>query len=165
MEEHSKKQKDRIIAFVGDDIASFAELVSYVQSNDVELAQRASWPFSYIAIDHPQWMKPYQHQLLLTLSKPTVHDAVKRNILRIWREHLPEEEILGEVFDQCCLFLRNPHEAGAIRAFSMQVMGEIVVQFPELKHELMLTVDDALLHTSPALASSARKIKKQLSKI
>lgn len=162
---HSKIQKDRIVNFVGDDANLFNELVSYVVSAETELSQRASWPFSYIAVDHPQWMKPHEKKLLDTLSKPVLHDAVKRNILRVWREHLPSDEQLGEVYDCCNKFVRNPHEPGAIRAFALQVMGNIVVRFPELKHELMLTVEDALLHNTPAIASSARKVMRQLAKL
>jgi hypothetical protein len=165
LQAHSKIQKDRIIQFVGEDSSLFDELVSYVVSNDTILSQRASWPFSYIAIEHPVWIKTHEPGLIKALNQSHVHDAIKRNILRVWREFLPDDEILGEVFDCCSTLLRNPHEPGAIRAFAMQVMGNIVVRYPELKHELMLTVEDALLHSTPAIASSARKVNKQLSKL
>lgn len=163
---HSKLQKDRIVKFIGADQGLFEELVSFVLSDELVLAQRAAWPFSYIAIDHPDWIVPYESVLLQTLGRAHIHDSIKRNILRVWRERLPlNEELWGELFDSCSSLLRNPHEAGAIRAFAMQVMGNIVVRYPELKQELMLTVEDAVLHNTPAIASSARRVHKQLSKL
>ena len=54
LKEHSKKQTNKIIKWVGNNQQKFDELVSLFLKGEYRVTQRAGWPLSYIAIEHPQ---------------------------------------------------------------------------------------------------------------
>lgn len=163
LKEHSKAQTDRVIRYVGDDKTRMKELMSLFTGNEHPVTQRAAWAMSYIGIASPELIKPYHKQLLLQMNIPDVHNAIKRNVLRLWQETMPPEPLWGSVYDTCYKLLRSIDEPAAVKAFAMQVMYTICLKYPELKEELLLTIKDMLPYTdSPAIANRGSKIIKRL---
>jgi hypothetical protein len=163
--EHSKAQTDRITKFIGNDKTRFKVLVSLFLGDDYRTTQRAAWPLAYCSLEHPELLEPYQTKLLQKLKEPNQHDAVKRNILRVWAYQMPPIDLWGELFDVCYTFTRSKDEPGAIRAFSMHVMSNITLQFPELATELRSLVEDLMPIGTPAIISRGKKVLKLLDKL
>lgn len=166
LREHSKSQVMKIVNFIGDDEARFAELVQLFLHSDYRINQRSAWAVGHCGILHPSLIKPYFSAFLQKLQEPNIHDAVKRNIVRIWEEVELPEEYLGEIFDVCYGYLYS-NEPYAIQAFSMTVCYRISQQIPELKQELRLTIEDLLMKHqdgSPAIKSRGKKILALLKK-
>ncbi len=163
--EHSKPLTMRIVQYIGDDKTRFKELMTIFLGDSYRLTQRAAWPLAFCSIAHPELIKPYQKELLHKLTEPNQHDAVKRNILRIWVEQMPPENLWGELFDICYVFARSKDEPGAIKAFSLHVMGNITKQFPELATELRALVEDLMPMGTPAIQSRGKKVLKLLDKL
>jgi len=46
-EEHSKKQTDRIVSYIGADKERFAILIQLFFKGEYRITQRAAWPLSY----------------------------------------------------------------------------------------------------------------------
>jgi hypothetical protein len=67
--EHSKKQCDRIVAYIGDDTDRFAGLVAIFFKGEYRLTQRAAWPLSYCVRLHPELIRPYFKALLDNLER------------------------------------------------------------------------------------------------
>ncbi|HSU27017.1 MAG TPA: hypothetical protein VLJ68_01470, partial [Chitinophagaceae bacterium] len=86
LEEHSKSQTNKIIAWIGDSQKRFDELVKYFLSDDKKLSQRAGWPLSYIGIAHPRLAARHIPKMIKNLRKPGLHAAVKRNTIRLLQE-------------------------------------------------------------------------------
>jgi hypothetical protein len=162
---HSKAQNDRIVRYVGDDHKRMKELMQLFAANEPVITQRAAWAMSYIASAHPHLIAPYHNMLLERMMIPGVHDAVKRNTLRIWQEILPPEDLLGAVYDECFRLLRSVEEPPAIKAFSMTVLYNIVVRYPELREELLSTIEDMIPYGTPAIVSRGKKVAKLLKKV
>ncbi|MES2559551.1 MAG: hypothetical protein V4590_07420 [Bacteroidota bacterium] len=164
LREHGKSQVIRIVQYVGDDPQHMQELMDLFLGNNNRITQRAAWPLSYIGIAHPDLVKPYHGKLLDTLEQSGIHDAVKRNILRLWVEIMPPEKYWGVLYDRCYVLTRSKDEAIAIRVFAMHVMGNIAIKYPELAFELKSLIDELMLLDRPAFVARGKKVLKMLDK-
>lgn len=166
LREHSKNQVMKIVNFIGEDEERFSELVQLFLNADYRLNQRSAWAVGHCGILHPQLIKPYFSAFIQKLQEPNIHDAVKRNIVRIWEDVEIPEEYLGEIYDICYGYLYST-EPYAIQAFSLTVCYKISIKIPELKQELRLTIEDLLLkhqEGSAAIMSRGKKILALLKK-
>ena len=81
--EHSKRQTMAIVEHIGSDPKRFAELMSIFFEGEYRLTQRAAWPMNHCTERQPQLISPYLSRLVNQLERDDVHDAVKRNALRL----------------------------------------------------------------------------------
>jgi hypothetical protein len=163
LREHSKPQTLRIVDYVGSSPQRMKALMDLFLGDEYRITQRVAWPLSYIGIAHPNLIKPYHGKLLESLQQQGLHDAVKRNILRLWIEAMPPETYWGEVFETCYRLARSKDEAIAIRVFAMHVMGNIAIQYPELTVELTSLIDDMIL-LGPAFVARGKKVRNMIQK-
>lgn len=165
LEEHSKKQAVRIAQYVGNDEQRFAELMGLFFNNEYRVCQRAAWSVSLIAEKHPALIAPYLKPMLLNLKNP-VHDAVKRNTVRILKDIDPlPESLMGIAATICFNFMATPSVAVAIKVFSMQILYKICLKEPDLKNELQLFIEDLTPHESVAFGAAGKHILKKLDKL
>jgi hypothetical protein len=120
--------------------------------------QHAAWPISYCVIDHPQLIKKHWARLIKNLYKPNIHDAVKRNSMRLLQAIAIPEKYAGEIMDIAFRFAASPNEPVAVKAFSLTVLGNFVKKYPEILPELKLLIHDQLPHQTAAFKSRAKKI-------
>ena len=165
LKEHPKAQCARIVKWVGSNRQRFDELFGLFLNDEYRVVQRAAWPVSYCVIDHPGLIDKHWKKLLDKLKKPGEHDAVKRNGIRLMQDMELPEKYHGEIMDICFSFLESPKEAMAIKAFSMTVLGNLAKQYPEIKTELQLIIEDQLPHQTAGFKSRAKKILKQLEQL
>jgi hypothetical protein len=163
LKEHSKSQRDKILHYVGDSPARFKALVEVYLQGPYRVTQRAAWPLSYVAEKHPTLIKPHLKKILDYLKKPDVHDAVKRNTVRLLQFVDIPKKLYGQVADVCFGYLQDPKEPVAIRVFSMTVLSHIAADETELKKEVTIIIEDQLPYASAAFRSRAKKVLKELS--
>lgn len=162
LKEHSKAQCNRIVEYIGTDKVKFKELVEVFITGPYRVTQRAAWPLSYCAENHPELIKPHLKKLILNLKRSGLHDSVKRNTVRLL-QFVPIPKSLQGVAAQACFdFLKNKREPIAVRVFSMTVLANIAKEQPELKSELRIIIEDNMAYDSPGFVSRARKILKEL---
>jgi hypothetical protein len=126
------------------------------------ITQRAAWPLSYCVESYPALIRPHLNVLLDHLKKPGLHDAVKRNTIRLLQFVEVPKRLQGKTADICFTFLQDKKEPIAIRVFSMTVLANIAQRNPDLKRELKLIIEDEIPLASPAYLSRARKVLKLL---
>lgn len=160
---HSKALTNKIVAYVGADQERFNSLMDTFLSGPQRVTQRAAWPLSYCVNSHPFLINRHYPSVLKILIKPDIHDAVKRNIVRLLQFVDVPRRYQGKVIE-ACFKLMDPKEAIAIRAFSMTVLANLAVQHPDLKKELTLIIEDQLPFGSPGYRARAKKILRQLEK-
>lgn len=167
LREHSKAQASRIAQYVSEDQKRFDLLMKLFLKGEYRLTQRAAWVVSNAFELHPPLIKKYIKDLFDYLEKPGIHDAVKRNILRIFQYLEFSEAESGRVYDLAFAFFTNRSEPIAIRVFAMTVLGNICKKYPELKNELIPLIEEELNQeeVQPAYISRARKTLKQLAKL
>jgi hypothetical protein len=164
LREHSKAQAVKIAKFIGADPKKFTFLVGVFLKGPYRVTQRAAWPLSLVVEQHPALILPHLKKILDHLKQPGIHDAVKRNTMRLLQFIDVPKRYHGRVADICFTFLRARKEAVAIRVFSMTVLANISMQNPELKPELKMIIEDQLPYESPAFVSRARRLLKGVGK-
>jgi len=158
---HSKPEALRIVQYIGKSKKRFKELMDLFFGKDARLSQRASWPVSFCSEAHPELIMPYLGRMIDQLDRP-VHNAVKRNTIRIMSEIELPDNLIGVAADICFQYLDDPKEAIATRVFSMSVCFNIVKKEPELANELRVIIEDHYPHGSAGFKSRADRILKAL---
>ena len=160
LKEHSKTNCNRIVKWIGSNQQHFDELFNLFLHDGYRVVQRAAWPLSFAVIGQPQLVKKHLSKLIKNLQKPVLHDAVKRNTVRLLQEIDIPEKFHGEIMDTCFRYIASPDEAVAVKAFSLTILENLSHQYPEIKNELKLLIEERWDYETAAFHSRAKKILK-----
>ena len=164
LKEHSKAQCTKIVNWVGNSQHRFDELFYLFINDEYRVIQRSAWPVSYCVDAHPALISKHWKVLMGNLKKPNLHDAVKRNSIRLMQKIELPEEYHGEIMDMCFNYLLSPQESLAVKVFSMSVLANLTKYYPEISAELKLIIEDQLPHQTAGFKSRAKKVLKELNK-
>jgi hypothetical protein len=155
---HSNAQARKITDFIGNNPNRFKHLIQVFLEGPYRITQRAAWPLSKCVEKNPYLINPYLNTVLNQLKKQDVHDAVKRNVLRLLQFIEIPKRHHGKVITICYAYLLNKKESIAIHVFAITVLSRLVQHSPPLKNELKVIIEDYLPYASPAFLSRAKKI-------
>ena len=156
LKEHTTAQRDAIIKWVGTDATRLNCLLKLFLANEYRVTQRAAWPIGYIGEKNPELIKEYLDQLVNNLRQPSLHQAVKRNTLRLLQTIEIPEELHGTLLHACLGFLESMDETVAVKAFALTVLERLSRYYPEILPEIRLIVEAQLPHQTPAFKVRAR---------
>ncbi len=156
LQEHSKTQCTRIVNWVGNNQQRFDTLFHLFLNDEYRVVQRAAWPVSYCVKAHPEFISKHWKKLIDNLKKPNLHDAVKRNSIRLMQDIKLPEKYHGEIMDTCFKYLESPAEALAVKVFSMSVLENLSKIYPEIKPELLLIIKEQLPYQTAGFKSRAK---------
>ncbi len=162
LKEHSKAQCNKIVKYVGNDPKKFAQLINVFLAGPYRVTQRISWPLSCCIEQNTTLIHPHLTKVLKYVQTPGVHDAVKRNVVRLLQFIDIPKRNQGVAADICLKFFGDNKESIAVRVFSMTVLGNLAKEIPELKNELVPLIEDQLPYASAAFVSRGRKLLKEL---
>jgi len=157
IDEHSRAQTNKIVKYIGSDKIRFKKLVDIFLRGEYRVTQRAAWPLSNISLEHPQLVQPHFSKLVNKLRETGNHPAINRNILRIFQAVEIPEKYHGILVDLCFKFLMDVKEPLAIRAFAMTVAAKICKNYPELKKELLMVLEEMKKYPQPPAIISRLK--------
>jgi hypothetical protein len=160
LKEHSKANCMAVVSWVGNSQQRFDELFTLFLTNEYRVSQRAAWPMSYCVEAHPAFIQKNFAKLIKNLQQPNLHNAVKRNTIRLLQHVAIPAKYQGMVMDICFGYVASPTEAVAIKAFSLTVLGNLAKQYPEIIPEIKLLVEAQLPHQTPAFKSRAKAFLK-----
>jgi hypothetical protein len=160
--EHSKKQCDKIVSWVGDDQKRFNKLFELFLNGEYRVTQRAAWPLSYCVVAYPHFIKPHFRKLIGNLKKPNLHNAVKRNAVRLLQVANIPEKYEGDIMDICFHYLQSPTEAVAVKVFSIKVLGNLAKKYPDIIPEIILIIEEQLPHQAPAFKRRAKWFMREI---
>lgn len=163
--EHSKAQVDKIVKWIGKDQQRFDELFRLFLHDEYRVVQRAAWPLSYLVIAHPPLIKKHFGRLLNKLKEPGIHEAVKRNTVRLLQDIDIPVKYHGEVMNTCFAYISSPTEKAAVKAFSLTILEKLSLQYPEIKPELKTIIEDQWDFETPAFRSRAKYILRRISTV
>ena len=161
LEEHSKENCRKIVIWVGNDQKRFNKLFHLFLNGEYRVTQRAAWPMSYCVIAHPGLMKNNFKKLIDNLNKPNLHDAIKRNTVRLLQSVEIPKKYEGAVMDICFKYVASPGEAVAVKAFALTILGNLSKKYPEIIPEIKLLIEDQLPHQTAAFSVKAKKLLQQ----
>ncbi len=141
VDEHSIRQTNLIVDYIGIDPLRFRELIDIFLSGEYRLAQRAAWPLGICSQFHPELVDPHLRKLVDQLERDDVHDAVKRNVTRLLQYIEIPDGLRGRILDICFRLVDDSKEPVAVRVFAMTVVERIAHNEPDLLAELGIIVD------------------------
>src|SRR5574337_829083 len=153
----SKSQIIRIVNYIGNDRNRFAGLVKLFLGKDEATSRQAAWAVSYCVEFNPELAKPYLGKFVKNLFNPGLHDAIKRNTMRLLQFVDLPAKLMGELTDLCFNYLGNVKEAIAVRVFSMTVLLNIAKKEPGLKNEINLAIKKIMQNGSGGIRARGRK--------
>jgi len=162
LKEHSKAQCNRIVDYIGNNQRRFDDLVNIFLSDEYRVVQRAAWPLSNTTAIHPELIQKHLPDIIAYLKTPGIHNAVKRNVVRLLEKITIPEPLQGTVMDTCFQYIADPKEAVAVKAFSLGILGRMMKTYPEIIPELKLLIEDRLPHDTAAFSSRAKKLLKEM---
>ncbi len=160
LQEHSKANCMVVVEWVGSSQQRFDELFTLFLSEEYRVTQRAAWPLSYCVEAHPAFIKKNFAKLIKKLQQPNLHDAVKRNTIRLLQYVDIPVKYQGQVMDICFGYVASPTEAVAVKAFSLTVLGKLAKLYPEIIPEIKLLIEAQLPHQTAAFKSRAKAFLK-----
>lgn len=161
LKEHSKANCQQIINWIGKSQQRFDKLVELFLHDEPIVVQRAGWPMSYVACSHPDMVQKHIGKLLRNLRKKKLHDAVKRNIVRLL-QHVPVPvKFHGEMMNTCFDYIASSSEAAAIKAFSLTVLENLSKLYPEIRKELNTIIKDRWDYETAAFKCRAKKLLRE----
>lgn len=163
LKEHTKANCDKIVHWVGNDQKRFDELFRLFLNEEYRVTQRAAWPLSYCAIAHPSLMKNNFKKLVNNLKKPNLHDAIKRNTVRLLQSVSIPEKYEGEIMEICFKYILSPGEAVAVKTFSLTVLQKLAKKYPDIIPEVKLLIEDQLPHQTAAFKTRSKNFLKSVS--
>jgi hypothetical protein len=158
LRQHSKENCNTIVKWVGDSQKRFDELFSLFVSDEYRVVQRSAWPMAYCVVANSIFIKKHFATLLNNIKKPNIHDAVKRNTIRILQFVDIPKKYHGEVMNICFDLVQSMEEKPAVKAFALSVLENLSKLYPEIKMELRLIIETQMPYESPAFKSRAKKI-------
>jgi len=164
LKEHSKKNITRIVDWVGEDPQKFDQLMRLFLGDEYRITQRAAWVVGDCTVRYPELIKPHLKKIIGNLHKP-IHEAVKRNTVRIFEVIDIPEEFKGEVLDICFQCLEDGKEAVAVKAYALTVCFNIAKEQPELLRELKILIEDQLPYAPASFRSRAVKMLRWMEKM
>ena len=158
---YSKESVEAIVTYVGDRTERYAELMQIFLYGEWREVQHASWAVGRCAEKNATLAIPYLPAMMEKIKHPH-HNAVQRNVLRLFQFITIPEELLGETVDVCFKILNDPQIPVANRVFSMTILHNACQREPDLANELRETIEVHLPTGSAALRSRGNKILKAL---
>jgi 8-oxo-dGTP diphosphatase len=145
----------------------FNKLLEYSYSKDRKLAFRASWTLSKACDKFPELI--YPHLPAIVESLPLFdNESVQRSFLRI----ISLSEIAnltshhhGILADHCFAMLNSGFSAIAIKAYSMEILYNLSVIYPELGNELSSSIRILMEDGSAGIIARGKSILKKISGI
>lgn len=163
--DHSKSNTQLILDYIGNNQQRFDHLMNLFLNDEYRVTQRAAWVVGEMARIHYELVKPHLKPMIMNLKTPGIHDAIKRNTVRVLQEMELPKDLWGETADICFKFLLDKNEAIAVKCFSMTVLLTITQKIPELKDELRIIIEDQMPYGSAGFKSRGNKTLKALQKI
>ncbi len=162
MKEHTYENSERIAWYVMDHPATFSDLLQLFLGKDSRITQRATLVIIICTDWKPKMVKPYIEEMILNLKKEGISDAIKRNTTRILAEFPIPKHMEGILTEICFDYLNNMSEAIAIKIFSMIILERIVEKYPELKSELILSIEKGMEFGSAGFKLRGKKVLRNL---
>ena len=158
------RDADRIASSVTDDPQIILNLIEYSFSDDKKLAFRSSWTLTKVCDIFPEMIHSHLNRLSESLPQIT-NESVQRSFLRIIslsdlnkigvKQH-------GIIADICFQSLRSGFSAIAVRAYSMEILYRLTVTYPELKNELLATINMLQGESSAGIIARGKHIAQKL---
>jgi hypothetical protein len=157
---HSKEQASKIAAYCVASQDHFDALMALFTEGNYRITQRASWSLSEAAKHRPELLKKHFSVLADLLDRNELHDAIKRNVLKIFSEVSFPKRLHGHILSKCFEFVEDFKTPIAVKAYSLITLEKMTAFYPDIIPELKVLVSERALQESAAFNARAKRIMK-----
>ncbi len=129
------------------------------------LSRRAAWVITHAVTRMPELMTEELLEAMLKLAGKMRHDGEKRNLTKVLTLITLPENLKGEILDLCFNWLNDAGESIAVRAYSMETLANLSMEFPEIKPEIIAVIECHMDRFSPGLKNKGVKTLRKLMKL
>jgi len=163
LNDNSRANTDFVGNFIRQKPDLIHELWEIYLSDQEPISRRAAWIIDTVSENEPTWVEPYIARLIDLL--PTFrHDGMKRHGLRMIARNNISEELQADLMNICFEWLLSPTEAVAAKFHCMMILYTISNKLPEIKNELIDTIEFQMSEGTPGFRSIGRKLLNKLYK-
>ena len=158
------REVEWVAASAVENPAVFSKLFEYSYSDDKKLAFHSSWTLTKVCDRYPDLIYPYLTDMIETLSKLD-NDSALRSFLRIISLSdfaRINTSLHGILADFCFNMLNSANSAIAVKAYSMEILYQLSVIYPEMANELSASIHILMEDGTAAITSRGRMILKKL---
>lgn len=137
-----RREAEWVATSATDNPEIFRKLLEYSYHSNRKLAFRASWILSKVCDNNPELIYPHLKGIIKSLQKID-NESTERSFLRILSLadlNKVGEECHGILAYHCFNALRSAFSAIAIKAYSMEIIYQLALIYPDLAHELSSTI-------------------------
>lgn len=147
--------------------AIFRKLLDYSFLEDKKLAFRSSWTLTKVCDRYQDLIYPHLERIVEGLEKVD-NESTQRSFLRMISlsdmNRLTSKQH-GMLADYCFNALRSGFSAIAIKAYSMEILYNLAVIYPELVNEISTTINLLQEEGSAGIVAKGRMVLKRLAEI
>lgn len=160
-----KKLAELTASMVYDNLSLLQIVFDVMMMDKDPPAQRAAHVFSICCCNYPELFLPYRKKSVKRLAH-LQSEGVKRNLLKIMAETLPEFEEKSQLrlMNTCFEFL-NGTSSIAVKVYCMEVLYNLSLDFPDIVNELTGSIESQMTEGSAGFKSRGKKILQQINKI
>jgi hypothetical protein len=159
----SRRTADIAVGLIGDNPEIFKKFLDFALDDKTPYAMRAARVVQLSSHQHPELIRPYLKEIIHKLPY-LKSDGLRRGFLKIFTERSLDldEESFGILADTTFNCLNNPAEKPAMKVYSMEILFRISDFYPEIKPELISTIENQLPHSTAAIKSAGKKLLRKL---
>jgi hypothetical protein len=162
--EHSKKNIVKIATEIKSNANKIDELIDLICKDDIIYSARASWVFSQIH-KHDGALNENHYKRIIGFLERTKIDGIKRNLLSAFETKIGTHNYLGSLINNCFKIIISTNEGVSVKVYSMQIIANACIEFPELKSELLAAIENEINKNTISFKARALRIQKKLMKI
>jgi hypothetical protein len=150
---------------VGEDPARFQAMLEFALRDEKQFAMRAIRVINFVTEKYPELILPYLSRLINGMPNyKTI--GLKRGVAKILSENYfnYNEDDAGILVDTCFNWLNDSAEPIAMKIYSMEILYRVSKTYPDIKPELISSIENELPRESAAIRGRGRRILKKLYK-
>ena len=157
----SRNNADFVTHIIGADLGSFMEVFNLIYSSPHPINQRAANVVETCTREHKEFLLLLTDYMIDTFNDFNI-DGVRRAFMKIFSRTDFNDDQSGRLIKICFDCMNDNKESIAVRVFGMQTLYNISRVFPDIKHELILTIENGMHLGIPAWSSRGSNLLKKL---
>jgi len=161
----SRQTVDIAVNTIGDNPEVFKKILDFAMEDKKKFAMRAARAIQMSSAKHPELATPYVKDIIKGMSGFKT-GGLKRSMTKMISEMNWDfdEESLGILAETCFKWVNDTNEEIAIKIYSQDILYRISEIYPELKNELIQTLENQIPRSSIAIKTRSWKMLKKLYK-
>jgi hypothetical protein len=143
--------------------AMIRDLLDLAYQQKDKFSPRAARVVCFVAKIDPQLVSPYVDEIILSL-KDITNTSIKSNFTNLLYsiDLAKHPDNLGLLVDLCFQWLNSPSDTPATKVYCMEILLKVVQFIPELKPELISTIEDQMTKGSAGIKTRGIEILSKL---